>query len=69
MPIGTVKFFDNQKGFGFIEPEDGSRDVFVHSSTVERSQLGQLKEGQKLSFDIERDPHSGKASASNLKST
>ena len=56
MPIGTVKWFNAQKGYGFIAPEDGSKDVFVHVSAVERAGLGALREGQKVSFDIERDP-------------
>jgi CspA family cold shock protein len=67
MPIGTVKWFNAQKGFGFIQPEDGSKDVFVHISAVERAGIGNLAEGQKLSFDLQNDPRSGKASAGNLK--
>ena len=66
MPIGTVKWFNAQKGFGFIQPDDGSKDVFVHISAVERAGLGSLHEGQKLSFDIQQDR--GKSSAGNLKS-
>ena len=65
MSNGTVKWFNAQKGYGFIQPEDGSKDVFVHVSAVERSGLGSLSEGQKLSFDIQQDR--GKASASNLR--
>lgn len=67
MTIGTVKFFNAAKGFGFIEPEDGSKDAFVHISAVERAGMGTLSEGQKVSFDLEpgRD---GKSSAENLKS-
>jgi len=68
MPIGTVKWFNPAKGFGFIQPEDGSADVFVHISAVERSGIGNLREGQKLSFDTERSPKNGKLSATNLKS-
>ncbi|MEA2778975.1 MAG: cold shock protein [Rhodospirillaceae bacterium] len=65
MSIGTVKFFNTQKGFGFIQPEDGSKDVFVHISAVERSELTSLSEGQKISYDVEQDR--GKSSACNLK--
>jgi CspA family cold shock protein len=65
MTIGTVKWFNGQKGFGFIEPEDGSKDVFVHISAVERSGLGSLREGQKVSFELERG-RDGRASAINL---
>ena len=66
MTIGTVKWFNSAKGFGFIQPEDGSKDVFVHISAVERSNLGTLREGQKVSFDVERGQQ-GKTSAVNLK--
>lgn len=65
MPTGTVKWFNTQKGYGFIQPEDGTKDVFVHISAVERSGLGSLREGQKVSFEIQQDR--GKASAANLK--
>jgi CspA family cold shock protein len=65
MSIGTVKWFNAQKGFGFIQPDDGSKDVFVHISAVERSGLGRLNEGQKVSFDLERGQQ-GKTSATNL---
>jgi CspA family cold shock protein len=68
MSNGTVKWFNAQKGFGFIQPEDGSKDVFVHASAVERAGIGDLAEGQKLSFDLQNDPRSGKTSACNLKS-
>jgi CspA family cold shock protein len=67
MPTGTVKWFNPTKGYGFIQPDDGSKDVFVHISAVERSGIGNLQEGQKLSFDIERGQQ-GKTSAVNLKS-
>lgn len=65
MAKGTVKWFNSQKGFGFIQPDDGSKDVFVHISAVERAGLSGLNEGQKLSFDLERGQQ-GKISASNL---
>jgi CspA family cold shock protein len=66
MAIGTVKFFNSTKGFGFIQPDDGSKDVFVHISAVERAGLGTLNENQKLSFDVEKGTN-GKISAGNLK--
>jgi len=65
MSIGTVKWFDSAKGFGFIQPEDGSKDAFVHISAVERAGLTTLNEGQKVSFDLEPG-RNGKASAENL---
>ena len=65
MPTGTVKFFNTTKGFGFIEPEDGSKDAFVHISAVERSGLGSLNEGQKVSYEIQSG-RDGKMSAENL---
>ena len=68
MQIGTVKWFNGQKGFGFIEPEDGGKDVFVHISAVERAGLTSLQEGQKVSFELERDARSGKTSAGQLQS-
>jgi cold shock protein len=67
MSIGTVKWFNAQKGYGFIQPEGGSKDVFVHISAVERAGMSNLSEGQKVSFDLERDSR-GKISACNLKS-
>jgi len=66
MQSGTVKWFNSQKGFGFIQPDDGGSDVFVHVSAVERAGLSGLHEGQKLSFQIERDQRSGKLSAGQL---
>lgn len=66
MQIGTVKWFNSQKGFGFIQPDEGGSDVFVHISAVERAGLGSLHEGQKLSFELERDRRSGKTSAGQL---
>jgi CspA family cold shock protein len=65
MTTGTVKWFNAQKGYGFIQPDDGSKDVFVHISAVERSGLGRLNDGQKVSYDIERGQQ-GKSSAVNL---
>lgn len=65
MANGTVKWFNAQKGFGFIQPEDGSKDVFVHISAVERAGLSGLNDGQKLSFDLQSER--GKTSAGNLK--
>lgn len=67
MATGTVKWFNSTKGFGFIQPEDGSDDVFVHISAVERAGMGSLNEGQKLSFESVRDPRRGKVSAENLR--
>ncbi|MGY4474906.1 cold-shock protein [Bradyrhizobium sp. USDA 3364] len=66
MPTGTVKWFNGQKGFGFIEPSDGSKDVFVHISAVERAGLAGLAEGQKVSFELKTDKMRGKTSAENL---
>ncbi len=65
MAIGTVKWFNATKGFGFIQPEGGSKDVFVHISAVERSGLGTLQEGQRVSFDVVNER--GKQAAANLK--
>lgn len=66
MPIGTVKFFNDAKGFGFIQPEDGSQDAFVHISAVERAGMRTLGQGQRLSYELQQD-RPGKMSASNLK--
>ena len=66
MATGTVKFFNSQKGFGFIQQEGGGPDVFVHVSAVERAGMRGLVEGQKVSFDIEADRRSGKSAAANL---
>jgi CspA family cold shock protein len=68
MTQGTVKFFNAQRGYGFIQPDDGSKDVFVHVSAVERSGMGGLNEGQKVSFDVVADRKTGKSSADNLRS-
>jgi cold shock protein len=67
MTTGTVKFYNGQKGFGFIQPEDGGKDVFVHATALERAGIRNLVEGQKVSFDIEEDRRTGKASAGNLR--
>ncbi|WP_428669833.1 cold-shock protein [Roseibium sp.] len=68
MTIGTVKFFNATKGFGFIQPDDGAKDVFVHISAVERAGMNTIVEGQKLNFDVVTDSRSGKAAAENLQS-
>jgi CspA family cold shock protein len=67
MAQGTVKWFNSTKGFGFIQPDDGSKDVFVHISAVERAGLRGLNEGQKVSFDLVADRRTGKSSADNLR--
>ena len=67
MMKGTVKWFNGQKGYGFIEPEDGSKDVFVHISAVERAWMQTLSEGQKVSFEVIADRRTGKSSAGNLR--
>jgi CspA family cold shock protein len=69
MPHGTVKFFNGAKGFGFIAPDDGGADVFVHVSAVERSGLGGLKDGDQVQFEVEQDRRSGKLAAVNLQVT
>jgi CspA family cold shock protein len=66
MAVGTVKFFNGQKGFGFIAQDEGGPDVFVHVSAVERAGMRGLVEGQRVSFDIEADRRSGKSAATNL---
>jgi CspA family cold shock protein len=67
MATGTVKWFNGQKGFGFIQPDDGGNDVFVHISAVERAGLGSLREGQKITYELEQDRRSGKMAAGQLK--
>lgn len=67
MTNGTVKWFNNQKGFGFIQPETGGSDVFVHISAVERAGMSTLNEGQKVSFDVVADRRTGKSAAENLR--
>ena len=66
MATGTVKWFNGTKGYGFIQPDDGGADVFVHISAVERAGLRSLNEGQKVSYELEQDRRSGKMSAGNL---
>jgi CspA family cold shock protein len=66
MTTGTVKWFNSTKGFGFIQPDDGSADAFVHISAVERAGMREIVEGQKISYELERDNKSGKMSACNL---
>jgi cold shock protein len=66
MRTGTVKFYNSQKGFGFIQPDDGGKDVFVHATAIERAGMRGLVEGQKIGFDVEVDRRSGKDAASNL---
>ncbi|MGE5501891.1 MAG: cold-shock protein [Ignavibacteriales bacterium] len=66
MATGTVKWFNGTKGFGFIQPDEGGADVFVHISAVERAGLRGLNEGQKVSYELERDQRSGKTSAGQL---
>lgn len=67
MATGTVKWFNSTKGFGFIQPDDGGQDVFVHISAVERAGLRDLRDGQKISYELVQDKRSGKASADNLR--
>jgi CspA family cold shock protein len=66
MNTGTVKWFNEQKGYGFIQPDNGNKDIFVHISAVERAGLRTLKEGQKVSFEIVTDKRTGRSSAGNL---
>lgn len=67
MAVGTVKWFNSTKGYGFIQPQDGGKDVFVHISAVERANLSTLNEGQTISYETENDRRSGKESAVNLR--
>jgi CspA family cold shock protein len=67
MTKGTVKFYNEQKGFGFIEPEDGGKDVFVHATALERAGISRLVEGQKVSFDTALDSRSGKTAVADIK--
>lgn len=66
MATGSVKWFNETKGYGFIQPDDGGADIFVHISAVEKAGMRTLKEGQKLSYDVQEDPKKGKSSATNL---
>lgn len=66
MNSGTVKFYNSQKGFGFIEPDDGGKDVFVHATALERAGIHGLSEGQKVSFETEKDPRNGKIAVSTI---
>ena len=66
MTSGTVKFYNDQKGFGFIQPDDGQKDVFVHATALERAGIMNLHEGQKVKFDIQNDPRSGKIAVSTI---
>jgi len=66
MTNGTVKFYNGQKGFGFIQPDDGGKDVFVHASALERAGLRGLAEGQKVAFDTEADRRTGKIAVANI---
>ena len=66
MTRGTVKFYNGQKGYGFIQPDDGSKDVFVHATALERAGIGPLTEGQKVSFDTRTDPRSGKVAVGTI---
>jgi CspA family cold shock protein len=67
MAAGTVKFYNSAKGYGFIQPDDGGKDVFVHVTALERAGIHALAEGQKVSFDIETDRRTGKTSAANIR--
>ena len=69
MPTGTVKWFNSTKGYGFIAPEGGGKDIFVHVSAVERSGMGELNEGQRISYELEADKRTGRESAVNLRSS
>jgi CspA family cold shock protein len=66
MNTGTVKFYNDQKGFGFIQPDHGDKDVFVHATALERAGINGLREGQKVAFDTENDPRSGKIAVSTI---
>ena len=66
MQVGTVKFYNEQQGYGFIQPEDGSKDVFVHASALERAGMRSLSEGQKVSFDTQQDRRSGKVAVDKI---
>jgi cold shock protein len=67
MTMGTVKFYNGQRGFGFIQPNDGGKDVFVHATALERAGMHALREGQKVSFDTEQDRRTGKTAVANIR--
>ncbi len=67
MQLGTVKFYNFKRGFGFIQPDDGGKDVFIHATALERSGAHILNEGQKVTFDIQEDRRSGRISVSNIR--
>lgn len=69
MRTGTVKFYNEQKGYGFIQPDDGTKDVFVHATALERAGLRGLREGQKVSFDTAEDRRSGKVAVNNIQAS
>jgi CspA family cold shock protein len=69
MATGTVKWYNDQKGYGFIQPDNGGKDVFVHATALERAGMRGLSEGQKVSYDVEADRRTGKESATNLKAS
>ncbi len=66
MTTGTVKFYNGSKGYGFIAPDDGSKDVFVHATALQRAGLTDLREGQKVTYDVQTDPRSGKLAVSRI---
>jgi CspA family cold shock protein len=66
MTTGIVKFYNTQKGYGFIQPDDGGKDVFVHATALERAGIHSLREGQKVSFDTQTDPRSGKTAVGKI---
>ena len=66
MHTGTVKFYNDQKGFGFIQPDNGEKDVFVHATALERAGINGLREGQKVAFDTQNDPRSGKTAVGTI---
>jgi cold shock protein len=67
MQTGTVKFYNEQKGYGFIQPDDGGKDVFVHATALERAGMRSLAEGQKVSFDTQQDRRTGKTAVNNIR--
>jgi CspA family cold shock protein len=69
MQAGTVKFYNDQKGFGFIQPDDGGKDVFVHATALERAGIRGLREGQKVSFDTQEDRRTGKIAVANIQTS